>query len=277
MPHDFFVPILTYPDPTPMSGIPRALDVAATIGGRLSVSIAEIDIPPIHSLLAETLIDIRGMAAEAEQSSRTAADRLETELRQTARRFMLSITTRRERCTHAALEDLMVGEARQHDISLLVLEPMGEGHIPLGESIVFRSGGPVLLCPAVEAPGHLYSAMVAWDGSSAAARAIRDALPILSLAKTVSVVTLTDDKPIDPASMRGVIDLLAFHGIKAESIEGSRGTAPVGEALQDAALNMEAGLLVMGAFGHSRFREFILGGATASALRGARLPILMSH
>jgi nucleotide-binding universal stress UspA family protein len=277
MPYDFFVPILTYPDPTPDSGILRAFDMAAAIGGRLSVSIAEIDIPPIHDLLAETLIDIRGMAAEAEQSSRAAADRLDTELAHVAHRFILPITTRRRRCTHAALEDLIVGEARQHDISLLLLDPQGEGHIPLGESVVFRSGGPVLLCPPVEALGHLYSAMVAWDGSSAAARAVRDAIPILSLVKTVSVVALTDDKPIDPASTAGVVDLLAFHGIKAAAVEGTRGSAPAGEALQDAALNMEAGLMVMGAFGHSRFREFILGGATASALRAARLPILMSH
>lgn len=277
MKNDFFVPIVTYPDPTPEAGLLRALDMAATISGKLSVLVAEVDFPDFHNPLAEVLIDVSAMAAKTEQRSREAGDRLATALTAIAHRLALPIAIERQRCHPAVVADDLVAAARTHDAALVVLDPDGSGHIALAEAILFGSGGPMLLCPTADAPGHLMSVAVAWDGSRAAARAVRDALPVLQKANAVSLVVVTDDKEIDTRARSGIVDLLAYHGVTVRVIEEMRGDRPIGTALQDAALGVGAGLLVMGAFGHSRFREFVLGGATASTLRSPRLPILMSH
>jgi nucleotide-binding universal stress UspA family protein len=131
--------------------------------------------------------------------------------------------------------------------------------------------------PEGEATSHLASAAVAWDGGRAAARAVRDAVPILSAVKHVTILCATDDKTIAPASVGSVQNYLRHHGIAAKAYLFSRADNPIGEALQEEAIEAGAGLLVMGAYGHSRLREFVLGGATRTVLGNRRLPILMSH
>ena len=277
MSFDFFLPVLTYPDPTPVAGLARALDMAASIGGTLSPLVAEIDIPPLHNAFAEMLINVSAMAAEAEKQSRETGDRIAAELEHLGRRLSLPVTVQRKKITSAALLDEFAVAARTHDCSLVVLDPSGQGHTDLAEAVLFGSGGPVLVCPADESPGHLMSVSVAWDGSRAAARAVRDALPILRTARSVTILTVTDDKPISADSVDGLRDLLASHGINATHLGRPRGRRTIGDALQDIALELGSGLLVMGAYGHSRFREFALGGATSAALQHPRLPIFMSH
>ncbi len=118
---------------------------------------------------------------------------------------------------------------------------------------------------------------VAWDGSRAAVRALRDAMPILVLAGSASIVTVADDKPIDDASTSGITDFLSRHGVETRHVARTRGAAPIGETLQAIAVGNDADLLVMGAYGHSRMQELVLGGATRAVLREGRLPILFSH
>jgi nucleotide-binding universal stress UspA family protein len=93
----------------------------------------------------------------------------------------------------------------------------------------------------------------------------------------VELLTCPEDKPIPADSISGVLQFLAAHQIKAEHRAFGLSGLRIGEALQKVAADGGAGLLVMGAYGHTRLREFILGGATASALRYPKLPILMSH
>jgi nucleotide-binding universal stress UspA family protein len=274
---DFLVPLLTFPDPTPKEGLARALDMAASIGGRLSVVVQEIDIPPVHNPLAEKLLGVSGMAAQVEQRSRETGEALATELQVLANRLNLAVDIRHLRCTPEAALDRVVTMSRSHDATLLVHDPVGAGHIDMAEAVLFGSGGPVLLCPPLDGVGHLRSVAVAWDGSRAAARAVRDALPVLRLAGSATILTMGEDKAIDAAGVAGLLDLLAYHDIATRHVQGTQGDQPIGEALQAAALANDAGLLVMGAFGHNRFRQFVLGGATQSALREPRLPILMSH
>ena len=277
MSFDFFLPVLTYPDPTPVAGLTRALDMAASIGGRLSPLIAEIDIPPLHNAFAEMMINVSAMAAEAEKRSRETGDQIGAEIEHLGRRLSLPVKLARQECTAVELPGAFAAEARIHDCSLLVLDPTGQGHLDLAEAILFGSGGPVLHCPTDEGPGHLMSVSIAWDGGRAAARTIRDALPILKRARSVTVLTLDDDKPIAGESTKGIQEFLLYHGITSDHASRRRETASAGEALQAFSLEIGAGLLVMGAYGHSRVREFVLGGATASVLQHALLPIFMSH
>src|SRR5690349_21344179 len=91
MSFDFFLPVLTYPDPTPVAGLTRALDMAASIGGRLSPLIAEIDIPPLHNAFAEMMINVSAMAAEAEKRSRETGDQIGAEIEHLGRRLSLPV------------------------------------------------------------------------------------------------------------------------------------------------------------------------------------------
>ena len=114
--------------------------------------------------------------------------------------------------------------------------------------------------------------MVAWNGSREAARAVKDALPFLVDAEAVTVVAAGEDAA---ASLEPITALLKRHGapVTAKQIEPGSGA---GATLLDAAAAERADLLVMGAYGHSRLREIVLGGATREVLRGARIPVLLS-
>ena len=100
---------------------------------------------------------------------------------------------------------------------------------------------------------------------------------MLRHAKQVVIVTVREDKPIDSAGVEGLRALFSRHGIEAQHRDIGLEGKSIGEAMQSHALASDAGLLVMGAYGHNRLRELVLGGATRSTLANMRLPILMSH
>ena len=126
--------------------------------------------------------------------------------------------------------------------------------------------------PRLEAVG------IAWDFSRPAARAVADAMPILMQADIVRIVIVTNDKPTDAShSVEALVDNLAAHGIDAIVDEVPARGRPVGEALEHYAHGHFLNLLVMGAYGHSRFRDFLLGGATKSVVANPPLPVFLSH
>lgn len=272
-----FLPILTYPTPTPVVPLRRALDLAATLGAAVHCAVVEIDIPPVSNPPFPIGIDVVAMAAEAETVSRRRAAELTAQIENDARHVGVALDSTRYRSRLEFVGGMLAGAARTYDATMLCLADDGE-HRNVAETLMFQSGGPVVLLPAVDVPVHLGTVAIAWDGSRAAARAVHDALPLLAKAEQVVVLTVESDKAIDPFSIDGVLRLLAAHGIKATHAEVfMKAPQSVGDALQSAALEKDAGLLVMGAYGHNRLREFVLGGATRSILAGQRLPILTAH
>ncbi len=170
--------------------------------------------------------------------------------------------------------------ARVRDIAVLPNRTeKNSGESELIEEVMFGSGRPLLLVPdAGRTAFGTDNVMVAWDGSRAAARAVGDAMPILAAAKAVHVITVGDEKDMD---WRLQVDEFLRHleqcGVKARARNVSCAGLDIGRALFREAAAADADLLVMGGYGHSRVREFILGGATRSVIEGAPLPILMSH
>ncbi len=149
------------------------------------------------------------------------------------------------------------------------------------EQVIMSVGRPVLVLPFAGTGGVSFEEVVlGWDGGREAARAAFDALPILKAAKKVRVVVADPQK--DPA-LRGAIpgaDLaatLARHGIKAEAEGFPTDGGDAGQALLRCAEDRGCGLIVMGAYGHSRLTEFIFGGATRFVLSRLNRPVLMSH
>lgn len=142
--------------------------------------------------------------------------------------------------------------------------------------VALRSGRPLLIVPAAyAAPAIVETALVAWDGKRAAARALADAMHILGTKDTVTLLVIADD----PASVdvSDILRLLDAHGVAAELQVRPAGPGGVGRTILDACAETASGLLVMGAYEHSKFAQDLVGGVTRDILENAALPVLMSH
>jgi nucleotide-binding universal stress UspA family protein len=275
---DYMVPVVTYPDPSLKAGLGAAIGLLSKLADKISIVVQNVDIPPINNVVAEVLIDVSAMAASAEHRSQEAGAALALDIASLAASHALKCSTETLVATPASFLDEVVDASRHHDATLIVLDQEEKTKADLAKAVLFGSGGPLLLCPSLEREAQLRSVMVAWDGSRAAARAVRDALPILGIAQSVTVLSASEDKPIGSAAIGGLQSFLEHHGIQSGYREVRLGGRATGLALQEEAAYTGAGLLVMGGYGHSRIRELVLGGVTASILQGGPLlPIFMSH
>ncbi|WP_422000661.1 universal stress protein [Reyranella sp.] len=159
------------------------------------------------------------------------------------------------------------------------LLPRPEYAIP--ERIALDAGGPALLVPT---QGTIASVgqrvLVAWDGSAPAARALKDAMPFLARAGHVTILTIEAGKPgaaDGETTGAAAIDFLSRHGVGASLRIAPGEDAAVGDVILAEAGTAAADLVVMGAYGHPRAREFILGGATRTMLKRMTVPVLMAH
>jgi len=174
-------------------------------------------------------------------------------------------------------------QARFADLCLLP-KPYGEGRSPADEAVLeaalFEGGCPVLVMPdGGDAPGRFDRIVVAWNQSPEALTAIRKAMPLLQKAAVVDI-TVVDPPSHGPerSDPGGILSQwLARHGVRAEVSVLARTLPRVSEVLLRHCTDRDADLLVMGAYGHSRFREAILGGATRDMLEAASLPVFMAH
>jgi len=147
------------------------------------------------------------------------------------------------------------------------------------EAALFDSGGPVIIVPYIQkAPVKLDRVMVCWDGSRAAARALRDAVPFLRRAGHIEIVIVTNEYGKEDQIERTEIGThLARHGLNAALKRMPLGEVDIANMLLAHASDAGVDFIVMGGYGHSRLREFVLGGVTRSMLRAMIAPVLMSH
>lgn len=148
------------------------------------------------------------------------------------------------------------------------------------EYVLLNSARPVLVVP-VTGMKHDFGkhVTVAWNGSADAVRAITSAIPLLQRAEQVRLVVLNADAKRDMHGEDPGADIalyLARHGIRVE-VTSTRSAPDEGESLLSFAVDKGSDLIVMGAYGHSRFREILLGGATRTALRSSPIPLWMAH
>lgn len=148
------------------------------------------------------------------------------------------------------------------------------------EFVLLNSIAPVLVVPPAAVPGELGKKVtLAWNGSSNAARAAMTAIALLKAAEQVDLVVYSDHGETDVEDEQPGVAMagyLARHGIKVQ-LTARDAPADAGEALLAHAADRESDMIVMGAFGHSRFRELVFGGATRSALSASTLPLWMAH
>lgn len=146
------------------------------------------------------------------------------------------------------------------------------------EGALFESGRPLVVVPYIQRRGiTLERVLACWDGSRTAARAIGDAMPLLERAKAVEVVIVAEERKSEEMTGANMNAHLVRHGVAASVKRIAKGDIAIQDALLSYAADSGADFMVMGGYGHSRLREFILGGVTRGILASMTLPVLMSH
>jgi nucleotide-binding universal stress UspA family protein len=165
--------------------------------------------------------------------------------------------------------------ARNFDFS--VLPQAKDGDYDYAEAAVFDAGRPAIVVPYIhEKTVSLSRVVVCWDGSRAAARAVGDAWPLLERASSVDIVTVGE--PDRAAALQyGPGEHFARHGVTARLSALDGGDIDAGNIILSYAADVGASMIVMGAYGHSRMKEWILGGVTRTILKTMTVPVLMSH
>ena len=214
---------------------------------------------------------------ENRKAAEAAVDRFEA----AAKAAAVSAETRVVDASLAGAADLFGRIARRFDMAVVgqARREQGASEELLIEGALFGSGRPVVVVPYTQQEGlRLDRILICWDGSRPAARAIADAIPLLSRAKTVDIVVVIGERDKSgEITGRNMRRHLARHGIETEikHITASGGVAQ--NAILAHAAETGATFIVMGGYGHSRLREFILGGVTRGILKSMPVPVLMSH
>ncbi|HUG38603.1 MAG TPA: universal stress protein [Candidatus Limnocylindrales bacterium] len=255
-----------------------ALGLAARHGAHLTGLYTIGEGPLAAYVRAHVPADLR-TRLEAETEARSEA--VLADFRDAAERAGVAWETRTERTLDAPLARVLSVHARSAD--LVVLGQVGPDapagaprHLP-GE-VVMASGRPVLVVPesgAFETLGE--RVVVAWDASRAAARAVGDAMPILERAASILVVTVNPTEGHGELPGADIAVHLARHGIEVEVQTVETDQMSAGEVLLSFATDGGRDLLVMGAYGHPRLRQLVLGGVTRTVLERMTLPVLMAH
>jgi len=282
---DILLPMLSYPVATGIGSIESAVRLAAGLGAHIVGLTFELDIKSPVGLYADP-VNVGGLlAAERRKSAANARDLIaafdDLCARQGTMQRGATYEHVVEHCSPNEVAQILVDHARLRDLSIFPVNPKEEGQRSLIEALIFESGRPVLLLPegaTRQLPSSINTVAVAWDHSRPAARAVSDALPLLRTAKRVLVVTVADEKRLPrPDSGVELCKHLARHGVEVTFDRVQAKGRPIGDVLEAYASGHNVDLMVMGGFGHSRLRDFVLGGATRSVLTRPFTWTLVSH
>ena len=273
-----YLPLRTYPDPVEEGSLPLVIDVARHIRGSVTGAGVEVDIPLVKNRLAEAILHIQEQIRAVEQKSLANCDRLLRELVRLGAESDVPIACEHLRAQPILIDDALVQAARFHDFTVLPMprnDPACQG---TAEALVFGSGRPVLLLPGGDSTRlALDTVVLATDFGRVATRAMFDAQPFVQRAARIHVVTVTGEKDVSHGNRAALASHFARRGLSAQLVQVDAKGRGVASVLQDYCDQQSGALLVMGAFGHSRLRDFVLGGATRTILGEARHPVLMSY
>lgn len=256
---------------------PYALSLAREVGAAAGCLCIQPDGGGDEAALAELPYDFVASTREAAvEAARDVAD----DLAYAARTANVPMEMETLCGSAGEIRSRLLDRARMSD--LVVVEQADPGRDKptdaYTEDLLLGAGRPMLVVPARwTRPARFGAVTVAWDGSASAARALSDALPLLSRANRVRVLTVQTEA-VSGVSEGGprLVKHLGRHGIAADYRAIFSGTS-VTETLLAEVAQAGSDLLVMGAYGHSRLREAFLGGASRDALRRITAPTLMAH
>jgi nucleotide-binding universal stress UspA family protein len=256
-----------------------AVSVAEAFGAHLAaITFAYEPVLPATLMGGVLPVDfINAQRALAEEAAKAAM----AKFGETARRVGVGVETRLEMTGFADAADIFSHFARRFDLSIVgqaVPDVVGPQEL-IVEAALFQSGRPVVVVPYIQKTGlTLNRVLVCWDGGRQAARAIADSIPFLQRAKAIEVVIVATE-PLKSDDLPGadVARHLARHNLNVDLKRIVAGGADVANTILSYAADVSADFIVMGGYGHSRLREFILGGVTRGLLSSMTIPTLMSH
>ena len=273
--HDMTIrDILVHIDTSPSSGV--RLELAAKLARRFDAFLVGAFILPSTELLE--LADSAGAVtlalnlAELEENTGAMEERFRTLLqREDLEGEWYIARGPAETCvTQRALAADLVVLGQRDPERLMILEAP--------ENVILACGRPVLVVPYAGRFDHLGgNALIAWNGSREASLAAHGALPLMARANSVTVLSVGQEaKDVEEHSEELIVHL-ARHGLNATRELFAKTTLTAAEAALSRAADLDADLMVMGAYGHSRLRETIVGGMTRDILRHMTVPVLMAH
>lgn len=271
-----FLEIHPYPAETSIGALDYACSLASAFGAKLEVSSSRLTVKKTSHWLVGSMV--AGMAGEIEERASASSEAMEAALTERAKSLNIKIRIAQSRRQWPATFAENVWRGRTCDLCVLPMQNDAEQRT-LVEDWLFQAGRPCLIYPDALSKGFSLETMViSWDLSRSAARAVGDALPLLMKAKSVHVVTVRGEKDLPCADVAApLIEYLGEHGVRCSAADIELEGATIGRAILDYSAKSNADLLVMGAYGHSRAREFFLGGATKSALDYGSMPLFMAH
>jgi nucleotide-binding universal stress UspA family protein len=277
---DILLALTSFPVATQAQTIETAVALAENLKAKVSAIAFEMDIQSPVGLYADP-IGVGGILAADSKKSATNAGDLLSSFERIAIERNLEHDQNLIRAKPIDIPGRVAEEAKFCDLTIF---PLKESDVPgraIAEHLIFDSGRPVLILPddaKRQIPHSFDSIAVAWDFSRAATRAVADALPLLERGKAIRIFTVTGEKVFKKSgSATALVGHLRGHGIEAIVDDVKSNGRAIGNAFKDYVEEHKVDLLVMGAYGHSKVREFILGGATVSILSHPPTWVLMSH
>ena len=273
--------IATTPDPVGTT-IAAAAAIAQRMDAHLDILALGVDRTQVgYSYVGSGAVILQVAMDRAEEEARTNEKAVKAALNAQGRDLRSGLETAVTQI--GALTELVANRARYADLVVLP-KPYGKTTGPEAEAVIeaamFEGMAPVLVVPesGLKSP-EPKRIVLAWNQSREAMVATRRALPLLKRADLVTI-TVIDPPPhgterSDPGGL--LCQMLVRHGVKAEVSVLARTLPRVSDVLHRTCSDLNADLLVMGAYGHSRFREAILGGATRNMLEQAEVPVFMAH
>jgi nucleotide-binding universal stress UspA family protein len=214
------------------------------------------------------------------ETAKALGDQVEAKLADRLRMLQRPTEIRRFDVLSDAVGSIAAQEARGAD-TFVALRPNGSmdpDH--LIEGVLFGGGRHLYLFPETERPNVAFNRiLIAWNGSRESARAVAEAMPYLHKAQKVEVLVVTDDTETEEEAILGsdLISHLHHHGIDATLVRVRSSNGGVSAKLMAEAQSRKADLIVIGGYGHSRLREWLLGGVTYDLMHQSPIPILMAH
>lgn len=260
----------------PTAAISYGLSLAKLAGARVTVYAPSLKLTLPHSFVSGI---VAGIAASENRHVAELARTVVERISEQAGAIGVAASVSSPQLKRLKLVEEFTKETRLHDLCILDSESEAiDIDRDLIEAALLDSGRPVIVVPPGFTSFSARHVVVAWDGSSKAARALFDALPILRIAEMVEVIQVEGEKDLSgsiPGSM--LVDHLLSHKVKiiAKTILADNGDVP--QAFRQYAERSAVDLIVMGGFAHSRIRQLILGGVTQALLRHCNVPLFLSH
>jgi nucleotide-binding universal stress UspA family protein len=261
------------------AGVARLLEPLAALAKRIELRLTGLFATGLPA--AEAFADLDGWAqlVDAYMTARRAdGQKAEQAFRRESARLKLAGDWH---CRETDATEGVIGLARLHDLVVMGQpEPDAPGNGVRPTEVVLAAGRPALLVPYAGAfPEIGRRVLIAWNGTREAARSLHDAMFLIESAETVTVLEVDpvegDIAPDRRASQ--VVEALRRRGVAAAAETTISDGTPIADIILSRAADLTADLVVMGAWGHSRLREYVMGGASRGIFAEMTVPVLMSH